>query len=429
MPVRRALGWPDPGALIISGLIGLLLAVYAWVAVVPVFGAHAPRADDFQDYLLAAHQLATGGDPYASFVSTHVPWDWSLSSGYLYPPAFAVALIPLTWVSNDLAVRIWLILIQAAVVASLLILYAVIGRPRRGELLCLVAVLTTFFPLLSSNLTGTMNAILLLLLTAGWAAWQRRRDVAAGAMVGIAAVIKLFPLALLPYLAWRRHWRLLAALGATLLGGLALGLVVTSLDHNIYYFRDMLPHLAAGTGYRENQSLAGFTARLCDPALAQAGGNAGWCGRLLDWPLVLALLAIVLTASSRASRSGLEFALAISALPLISSVTWSFHLVILILPIALLIRRVFSGEMSRAAGRVLIAAWLCFSVGPAIHYLLIFHPLPQWPSVLEVLPTVLTRLAGETYVIGTLIVFGSVWFALRSEVTAARVGQATDRAA
>src|ERR1700736_3208992 len=177
------LGWPDPRQVALSTLIVSLLAFYAWRFVLPLLGPQAPRADDFQDYLFAAHQITTGGDPYANFIRTHVPWDWSLSSGYLYPPAFAVALIPLTWISNDLAVRIWLILIQAAVVASLVIIYSVIGRPRRGELLCLVAVLTTFFPLLSSNLTGTMNAILLLLLTGAWAAWQRQRDVAAGAMV------------------------------------------------------------------------------------------------------------------------------------------------------------------------------------------------------------------------------------------------------
>ena len=401
--------------MLVSGLIGLLLAIYAWVAVVPVLGAKAPRADDFQDYLFAAHQLATGGDPYLNFARTHVPWDWSLSSGYLYPPAFAVTLIPLTWIPNDLAVRIWLIAMQLAVVASLVMIYGIIGRPRRGEVLCLVAVLTTFFPLLSSDLTGTMNAVLLLLLTVAWSTWQRQRDVAAGLMVGIATVFKLFPIALVPYLAWRRHWRLLAAVGVTLLCGLTLGLAVTSLDHNLYYFRDMLPHLAAGTGYRENQSLAGLTARLCDPSLGDAGGSAGWCGRILDWPLVLALLAIVLTATSRAGRSGLEFALAVTTLPLISSVTWSFHLVILILPIALLIRRVFGGTASRLAGRVLIVAWLCFSVGPAIHYLLIFDPLPHWPGILEVVPMVLTRLAGEAYVVGTLVVFGSLWVALRSE--------------
>jgi hypothetical protein len=399
----------------VSALIALLLALYADLYLLPLLGPHAPRADDFQDYLFAAHQLASGGDPYANFIRNHVPWDWSLSSGYLYPPAFAVFLIPLTWVSNDLAVRIWLLLIQAAVVASLVIVYTVIGRPRRAELLCLVAVMTTFFPLASSVLTGSMNTLLLLLLTGAWAFWQRRKDVLGGVLVGTAAVFKLFPLALLPYLAWRRHWKLLAAVGVTGLAGLLLGLAVTSVAHNLYYFRDMLPHLAAGTGYRENQSLAGFTARICQPSAADAGGGAGWCGRALDWPLVVLLLFIVIRATSRPARSGLEFALAVSALPLISSVTWSFHLVVLILPIALLIRQAFTGAMSRRAGRFLLVAWLCFSVGPALHYLLIYHPLPQLPGILELLPLGVTRLLGEAYFIGTLIVFGSVWVALRNE--------------
>jgi len=95
-------------------------------------------------------------------------------------------------------------------------------------------------------------------------------------------------------------------------------------------------------------------------------------------------------------------------------VTWSFHLVILILPIALLIRLAFTGALSRAAGRFLIAAWLCFSVLPGLHYLLIVHPLPHWPGVLDLASIAVTRLAGEAYFIGTLIIFGSVWAALRN---------------
>ena len=417
--MRRLLGWPDPGQVALSALIGILLAFYAGRFLLPLLAPQAPRADDFQDYLFAAQQIAAGGDPYADFIRNHVPWDWSLSSGYLYPPAFAVTLIPLTWVANDLAVRIWLFLIQAAVLASLVIIYRSIGIPRRAEVLAVVAVLTTFFPLANTVLAGTMNSVLLLLLTAGWASWLRRRDVVTGALVGVAAIFKLFPLALLPYLVWRRHWKLVAALCLTGVGGLAVGLVVTSLDHNIYYFRDMLPHLAAGTGYRENQSLAGFTARICQPSTADAGGSAGWCGRLLDWPLILLLVVVVLRATSRASRSGLEFGLAVSALPLISSVTWSFHLVILILPIVLLIRLAFTGALSRVAGRVLIAAWLCFSVLPALHYLLIVHPLPHWPGILDLVPLGFTRFAGEAYFIGTLIIFTSVWFVLRNERRAA----------
>ena len=413
--VRRLLGWPDPRQVALSALIGILLAFYAWRFLLPLLGPQAPRADDFQDYLFAAQQIATGGDPYANFVRNHVPWDWSLSSGYLYPPAFAVILIPLTWISNDLAVRIWLFLIQAAVLASLLIIYRVIGRPSRAELLALVAVLTTFFPLANTVLAGTMNSLLLLLLTGAWASWHRRRDVAGGVLVGAAAVFKLFPAALLPYLAWRRHWKLLAAAAATVLAGVGLGLAVTSLDHNIYYFREMLPHLAAGTGYRENQSLAGVAARICDPNTTNAGGSAGWCGRLIDWPAVLVLLTIVWRLTSRASRSGLEFALAVTALPLISSVTWSFPLVILILPIALLVRQAMSGRMPRGQIRALMGAWVCFSAAPAVHYLLIVYPLPHWTGVLDLMPQGITRLVGEAYFIGTMIVFGGICLALRTE--------------
>jgi hypothetical protein len=413
--VRRLLGWPDPRQVALSALIGILLAFYAWRFLLPLLGPHAPRADDFQDYLFAAQQITTGGDPYANFVRNHVPWDWSLSSGYLYPPAFAVMLIPLTWISNDVAVRIWLFLIQAAVLASVLIIYRMIGRPRRAELFVIVAVLTTFFPLANSVLAGTMNSLLLLLLTGAWACWQRRRDVAGGVMIGAAAIFKLFPAALFPYLVWRRHWKLLAAAIVTVLGGLALGLAVTSLDHNIYFFRDMLPHLAAGTGYRENQSLAGVAARLCDPNTANVGGSAGWCGRLIDWPAIMVVLAIVLRITSRTSRSGLEFAPAITALPLISTVTWSFPLVILILPIVLLVRQALSGLMSRWQIRALLVAWICFSAAPAIHYLLIVYPLPHWTGLLDLIPQGITRLFGEAYFIGTLVVFASVCVALRNE--------------
>lgn len=392
----------------------MLACGYAWLYLLPLVGAHAPRADDFQDYLFAAHQLTTGGDPYANFIRNHVATDWSLSSGYLYPPLFAVALVPLTWISNDLAVRLWLLLMQAAVFASLLIVYRTIGRPSRTELIAVGAVLLTFFPLINSAEAGTMNAVSLLLLTAAWALWLRKRDLMSGAFVGLAAVVKLFPLALMPYLAWRRHWRLLAALAAAAAAGVAVGFLVTSPAHNIYYYRDMLPHLAAGTGYRENQSLAGFTARLCDASLSDHGGSAGWCGRALDWPLVLGLLGLVLYATRRRTRSALEFGLAVAALPLVSSVTWSFHLVLLILPIALLIRALCSGTLSRSFGRLLALGWLCFSVVPAVHYLLIVHPLPHVP----VLAAFMTWFLGQGYFFGTLIVVGALWLALRQDKTA-----------
>jgi hypothetical protein len=81
----------------------------------------------------------------------------------------------------------------------------------------------------------------------------------------------------------------------------------------------------------------------------------------------------------------------------------------------LLIRQVGMGAMSRGQVRVLLVAWLCFSAAPAVHYLLIVHPLPHWAGLLDLVPQGFTRLVGEAYFIGTVIVFASLAVALRKQ--------------
>jgi glycosyl transferase family 87 len=221
-------------------------------------------------------------------------------------------------------------------------------------------------------------------------------------------VIKLIPLALIPYLLVRRHIRLLLAAAAVALLGVALGLVVTSPTHSLHYFRDMLPQLSAGSGYRENESLSGLASRLCNPASAEMGGNGGWCGRTVAWPAIAAVLGLVMVATRQRRRPGLEFGLAVAALPLVSSVTWGFHLVLLLLPIALLLHHHFRvARLPRGRVRVLLLAWLCFSVLPGVHYLLVFRPLPPG------LGTLVTRVVAESYLLGTLLLFAVIWQTVR----------------
>jgi hypothetical protein len=257
-----------------------------------------------------------------------------------------------------------------------------------------------------------MNTVLLFLLTLAWAFWLRRRDVLSGTLIGAAAVFKVFPAALLPYLAWRHDRRLCAAIFATGIAGLGLCFAVTGIDHNLYYFRELLPHLSAGTGYRENQSLAGLAARLCDPSTAEHGGSAGWCGRAIAWPAAAAVLTLVLAATRIGARSGLEFALAVCALPLLSSVTWSFHLVLLILPITLVVRHLFLGGWSRLQRRLLLVAWGCFALAPLVHYALIIQPISA-PGIASLLIGAIKALFDETYLLGTLILFGLLWLEVR----------------
>jgi hypothetical protein len=396
------------------GLAALVVALYLWRMVLPILGPATPRADDFQDYWQAALQIRTGGDPYADFDRTHTKQDWTLSSGYLYPPAFAALLAPFTVIPNGLAVRIWLLLMLAMIIGSLVLVYRMLGPPGPAEALCLLFILVTFFPVTATLLTGAMNPVLLLLVTVTWAAWLRRRDTVAGAALGASIVIKLIPAALIPYLLVRRHFRLLVVAAAVALAGVALGLVVTSPAHSLHYFQDMLPQLSAGSGYRENESLSGLASRVCNPATADLGGNGGWCGRMVAWPAIALLLGLVMVATQRGRRSALEFGLAVAALPLVSSVTWGFHLVLLLLPIALLLHHHFRvAPLSRWRVRLLLLAWLCFSVFPGVHYLLVFRPLS--PGLWT---TLLTRVIAESYLLGTLLLFAVLWQTVREAARA-----------
>lgn len=395
-------------------------ALYAWLVLLPIVAPHPPRADDFQDYWQAALQIRIGGDPYAAFERTHVPWDWTLSSGYDYPPAFAGLLAPLTVLPNDLAVRGWLVLMLALMAGSLAVVYRVLGPPGRAELVCMILVFVTFFPVTATLQTGAMNPVLLLLLTLGWAAWLRGRDLAAGSAWGAAIAIKLIPIGLVPYLLVRRQLRLLLALAAAVAIGVGFGLLVTNPSHSLHYFRDILPHLVAGSGYRENQSITGLATRLCDPRTASLGGSAGWCGRLVAWPAIAAVLALVALAVRMPGRHGLEVGLAVAVLPLVSSVTWSFHLVLLLLPIALLLHHHFRVSALPAwRVRALLLAWLCCSALPALHYALIIHPLPvgAWAAVAS-------RLVGESYLAGILLLLAVIWLTVREAASVRTAGLA-----
>jgi hypothetical protein len=68
------------------------------------------------------------------------------------------------------------------------------------------------------------------------------------------------------------------------------------------------------------------------------------------------------------------------------------------------------------ATRLLMVAWLCFSAGPAVHYLLIVHPLPDLPGIADLAPRLVTGLLAQTYFIGTVIIVASLWVAVRAEV-------------
>ena len=159
-------------------------------------------------------------------------------------------------------------------------------------------------------------------------------DAWGGALIGLAAILKIAPGLLALYLLWRGRWRALAGLAAIVGAAGALSLALAGLEVWQYYLTVRLPDLLAGSALFNNLSLPGLILRVfMGPELAQ-----GYLDMQPDIPLARLLIAVALLAAigvtagalGRTTRTGrsfvLEFSLAVVAALVVSGVTWPHYL-------------------------------------------------------------------------------------------------------
>ncbi len=181
------------------------------------------EANDFSVYYTAARAVLDGVDPFSVEGASGRP--------FVYPPGFAVLLIPLAALPFPVAAVLWTALGFAAVLASLWLCLDLLGLSR-GPAAWTVGGLALLCSgrMLDSELgNGQANHWVLLGLAA--CAWllARGRPALGGAVLSLAIVAKVTPLLLAVYLAGRREWRALAgvlaglAVVGALLPALALG--------------------------------------------------------------------------------------------------------------------------------------------------------------------------------------------------------------
>lgn len=425
LPLLRAFGNPRFAWTVGVLLTAALVAAYLWSHVVTVLLApQTPVAEDFSMYYQGAWSLRTLGDPYAiPDPNLHAPWDPRITTTYIYPPLFAALLLPLTFLPPELVVRFWIVGMQLLAVLALIVVYRQLGRPSRGELLTIVAICVTFLPLIATALTGAMNTMLLFLCALALPPLLRHEQRRAGALLGLAIGIKFLPAAVLPYLLFRRFGRAVLYALATFALTLAFGLLITRPAAISHYLLDLLPALGSGNGYRENQSLLGFFTRLCSPGgLDGASAGPGGCARGLTLSADVVLFAGLwlatahrslweLSPAARYRRRALEYGLALLTVPLVASISWGLHLVLALLPIAILLRYLVAERaFTRPRLVALMVSLACFSVVRGAFYMAILHPFPGAAS----LPLqIALRLASESYVVGLLLLWLLVFRVLR----------------
>lgn len=298
-----------------------------------------------------------------------------------HPPFTAVLLLPLTLVAYPLAVLIWS--------AVCLLLYLGCGwlvlracTPHRARLpgWLLLGVALCWYPLQAHVALGQLSLPVSASLLAAWALLRRQRDGWAGALIGLATLIKLYPALWGLYLLLTRRWRALIGMGLTLLAGYGLCLVLVGWDDVAgYHQRVMARNVAIYGPALLNASLTGVARRLfTDGGWVEPVIVAPWLALLAVALLAVPLLGSIVLAACHPqpdTRRDLGFAITCVAALLLSPLTWQHSFVLLWLPLALLWRNQPEAGPARRRWR---ATWLGALVLVSLPDIEIARTLMSW---------------------------------------------------
>jgi hypothetical protein len=332
---------------LVLGLAGCLSLGPLYVdAMRPVSG----RINDFFQDWGSARNFLIGLPVYthhATSIPRHLGVPFDAASGINYnahPPTSVLLALPLAWLDYPDAVLAWNAISLVAFLISLGIVARVLPVAR-SLFLPVLAFLTLCHPLYGSLYRGQLTLILVLLVTLAWALDRTGRPSAAGIALGIAATIKLFPAYLVVYFAARG--RLRSLLAAVISVGALTAATVAVLGFDAYrdYVQLVLPAQTPFRSLGYNYAIAGLWSKLFDPAgeggiitpLWPSPALARYGTLLSDLAITIIVAVFAYRARSPAQRN-LAFGSIVTAMLLVSPVTWDASLPVLLVPIAVAAR-------------------------------------------------------------------------------------------
>lgn len=221
-----------------------------------------------------------------------------------------------------------------------------------------VLVLLNFRPIADTIAFGQIDLVLLVIVVLALWALQGERDVLAGALVALGVLFKVYPVLLLAFFVTRRRWYALGgfALGMVMFNGLAIA--VMGWEMHRVYVTQVLPNIGGSTAWVENQTIAGFLARLTDsPTEAAMYHNTLLTLVGLMCSGVAGLVACVLSVRSSAPRStvyALQYSQFLLLMVMVVPAAWMHYETLLFVPFAVLLLHFQDREVGLA--RVLVLA-------------------------------------------------------------------------
>jgi len=303
---------------------------------------------DFPVFLKHARLFLDTGHLYLSDISFQNYHPGALV--YKYPPFFAALLLPIaaSGIGGTALTVQWLL--QIFLYLGALGLGIAIFAPA-GAALFLPLALTlglNFQPYFETLHGLQLETPLLLLLSLCLLLLRRGEDAAAGMLLGICAMLKVYPVFLLTFFILKKRWTVVwACLGTS--AALLLGTVaVIGVRENSLYFLKILPFLLRNdlpVVSPENLSIARYATEL----LGMSPLAAKWAGTALFLALSGLTAAAILRGNPGGKdswREAWEFLAFLSLIPLGLTNSWANYQLLLLLPILALLARCLSAEPS-----------------------------------------------------------------------------------
>jgi hypothetical protein len=239
------------------------------VLVPEIFGSG--KTKDYPLWFWAGQQVLHGKDLY--------PSDPNGYFDFIYPPLPAVLLAIPAWFGKVALYTCLSLLNVVAWWVTAQLSHAMAGSGRvPGQWLYFFSGLVTIGFVFDMFDLGQPNLVLLALMMYGFWSMQQQRPWMAGSMFALATAIKVFPVAVFPYLVWRRQWKALASMAVFLVVFLfVVPAPVRGFQHNIaelktWYHGMVGTSSEKGFGQRDeqnwswvNQSIIAVTHRLTRP--------------------------------------------------------------------------------------------------------------------------------------------------------------------
>ena len=341
-----------------------------------------PNHFDFSIYYASGLAMREHRDPYTTDLNTIAPaLDLEIEPMHYAtdPPTYLLAFEPLTLLPLERAFWLWEALNLAALLVSLALLFKGSGLGAWTTLA--IVALALLYPPVGEHFFYGQNKIFVLLMLALMIRWMAGgHDAAAGLILGVAVLMRGFPLLIVGYLLLRRRWR---AIAYTILGIVAgalatiafLGLPQTlSFSHGLQTVA-MPRYLAVPI----NVSLGAFVSRMYWYSIGAGPGLSNLIRRLLVAAAQLGVLALTVKATLKSRDSEdldwRAFALWVVTAVLLAPTAWVHYLVLMLIPFVFMAIAAGHGRANHRAIWMAVASFLLIALSTGARTA--FGPHPQ----------------------------------------------------